>query len=268
LDNSGLYYYGARYYDPTIGRFISADTIVPRTTDPQSLNRFSYCINNPLRYRDPSGHLTFEEYYASMMQYGVVPSADATITERTFTPGPVTTFSAEGTLNAYRPQETAELEPEIATIPIIGHILAVLNIVTLVNPPPPVQIATIDYRSTVEIDYSSDVTTKVSIDVFLRGDGISLTSVSLNAERPQTTTSTNCVSVFGATLPPVKRSLVMNPSDPSGVVPMTWVGPDHYSGSVTMSNSYQALSVDLDFAYSNPYEFAWLNTPQRRIILR
>ncbi len=56
LDSTGLYYYGARYYDPTIGRFISADTIVPNPNDPQSLNRYSYCLNNPLRYIDPSGH--------------------------------------------------------------------------------------------------------------------------------------------------------------------------------------------------------------------
>ena len=53
---SELYYYGARYYDPTIGRFISPDTIVPNPSDPQSLNRYSYCSNNPLRYTDPTGH--------------------------------------------------------------------------------------------------------------------------------------------------------------------------------------------------------------------
>jgi RHS repeat-associated protein len=32
-----LYYYGARYYDPAIGRFISADAIVPDPMNPQSL---------------------------------------------------------------------------------------------------------------------------------------------------------------------------------------------------------------------------------------
>jgi RHS repeat-associated protein len=53
---TGLYFYGARYYDPIIGRFISADTIVQNFSDPQTLNRYSYCINNPLVYRDPSGH--------------------------------------------------------------------------------------------------------------------------------------------------------------------------------------------------------------------
>jgi RHS repeat-associated protein len=56
LDNTGLYYHNARYYDPGIGRFISADTIVPNPANPQCLNRYSYCLNNPLKYVDPSGH--------------------------------------------------------------------------------------------------------------------------------------------------------------------------------------------------------------------
>ncbi len=52
---TGLYYYGARYYDPKLARFISADTIVPDFSDPQTLNRYSYTRNNPLRYVDPTG---------------------------------------------------------------------------------------------------------------------------------------------------------------------------------------------------------------------
>ncbi|MHC1725322.1 MAG: RHS repeat-associated core domain-containing protein [Syntrophobacteraceae bacterium] len=53
---TGLYYYGARYYDPEIGRFISPDSIVQAPGDPQTLNRYSYCRNNPLMYTDPTGH--------------------------------------------------------------------------------------------------------------------------------------------------------------------------------------------------------------------
>ena len=53
---SGLYNYDARLYDPVIGRFISADSIVPDPFNPQSLNRYSYCLNNPLIYVDPTGH--------------------------------------------------------------------------------------------------------------------------------------------------------------------------------------------------------------------
>ena len=51
-----MYYYGARYYDPKLARFINADTIVQDFSDPQTLNRYSYARNNPIIYTDPSGH--------------------------------------------------------------------------------------------------------------------------------------------------------------------------------------------------------------------
>jgi len=57
----GLYDYGARFYDPLLGRFLSADTVVPEPGNPQALNRYSYVLNNPLKYTDPSGHMIFEE---------------------------------------------------------------------------------------------------------------------------------------------------------------------------------------------------------------
>jgi len=53
----GLYDYGARPYAPALGRFLQADTIVPNPADPQSLNRYAYTLNNPLRYTDPTGHI-------------------------------------------------------------------------------------------------------------------------------------------------------------------------------------------------------------------
>jgi RHS repeat-associated protein len=56
LDSTGLYYYNARYYDPQIGRFISADNNVSQPFNPQNLNRYSYCLNNPLKYTNPSGN--------------------------------------------------------------------------------------------------------------------------------------------------------------------------------------------------------------------
>lgn len=52
----GLYNYNARLYDPVIGRFITPDALVPDMYDPQSLNPYVYCRNNPLKYVDPSGH--------------------------------------------------------------------------------------------------------------------------------------------------------------------------------------------------------------------
>jgi RHS repeat-associated protein len=54
--SANLVYYGARYYDPALARFIQPDTIVPNPMDPQSLNRYSYVRNNPVNRIDPTGH--------------------------------------------------------------------------------------------------------------------------------------------------------------------------------------------------------------------
>lgn len=54
---SGLYYFGARYYDPDIGRFITADTdLASDMTEPGAFNRYAYAMGNPVRYIDPTGH--------------------------------------------------------------------------------------------------------------------------------------------------------------------------------------------------------------------
>ena len=45
----------ARYYDPELGRFTQPDNTIPDISNPQSYNRYSYCVNNPLRYTDPDG---------------------------------------------------------------------------------------------------------------------------------------------------------------------------------------------------------------------
>jgi RHS repeat-associated protein len=62
LDNStGLMYYRARYYAHYLNRWLSPDTIVPDQANPQSLNRYSYGLNNPVRYTDPTGHYVCDE---------------------------------------------------------------------------------------------------------------------------------------------------------------------------------------------------------------
>lgn len=53
---TGLYYYGARYYNPALARFVSPDPIEMRLEDPQTLNRYAYARNNPVFYNDPSGY--------------------------------------------------------------------------------------------------------------------------------------------------------------------------------------------------------------------
>jgi RHS repeat-associated protein len=51
-----LYFFQARFYSPRVGRFLSADTLVPSPGNPQSLSRYSYTYNNPLKFIDPTGH--------------------------------------------------------------------------------------------------------------------------------------------------------------------------------------------------------------------
>ena len=63
-----LYDFQARYYDPRLGRFLQADTIVPSPQSPQSFNRFMYCVGNPMRFVDPTGHYSEEEI---MQAFGV-----------------------------------------------------------------------------------------------------------------------------------------------------------------------------------------------------
>ncbi|OPH62160.1 hypothetical protein BC351_02715 [Paenibacillus ferrarius] len=57
-DKVGLQYLRARWYDPSVGRFINKDTYEGQIDNPLSLNLYTYVENNPLTRTDPSGHRT------------------------------------------------------------------------------------------------------------------------------------------------------------------------------------------------------------------
>src|SRR5574340_1504510 len=52
----GLYFYNARWYDPSLGRFIQPDSLVPNPGNPMDWDRYAYVKNNPKEYNDPTGH--------------------------------------------------------------------------------------------------------------------------------------------------------------------------------------------------------------------
>jgi RHS repeat-associated protein len=56
---AGLYFYNARWYDPELGRFIQADSIIPEPGNPLAWDRYSYGFNNPVNSIDPTGHSPF-----------------------------------------------------------------------------------------------------------------------------------------------------------------------------------------------------------------
>ena len=96
----GLLYYNARFYAPGLGRFLSADTIVPNPTNPQSLNRYSYTRNSPLNLIDPTGHRECVNFTQSGQ---CVPMPKVP----TIPKGPMVTFTGNGWSGADQVQITA-----------------------------------------------------------------------------------------------------------------------------------------------------------------
>ncbi|MEE0912509.1 MAG: RHS repeat-associated core domain-containing protein, partial [Paludibacteraceae bacterium] len=57
-EETGLYYYGARYLNPTNGMWLSVDPLWERHIDK---NPYAYCLNNPIRFSDPTGMWEWDE---------------------------------------------------------------------------------------------------------------------------------------------------------------------------------------------------------------
>lgn len=81
LSEFGIINMNGRLYDPILGRFFSPDNYVQLPNFSQSFNRYSYCLNNPLKYTDPSGELfgiddlillgaAYGMYTSAMMAWG------------------------------------------------------------------------------------------------------------------------------------------------------------------------------------------------------
>jgi len=99
----GIQYFGARWYDPSIGRFLSVDPVNYIEGNPFSFNRYAYANNNPYRYVDPDGQLpilvplalAYAAFEAASTAYDAytaavtVTDAQATTTEKAISVGTV-----------------------------------------------------------------------------------------------------------------------------------------------------------------------------------
>ena len=97
-EDTGLTFMRARWYAPGVGRFISADSIVPDASDPQAFNRYSLTLGNPFKYADPTGHFSY------------------LISLRSFAPFDVFGFAYKGDNRGYstRLRDTSRIEQHLA----------------------------------------------------------------------------------------------------------------------------------------------------------
>jgi RHS repeat-associated protein len=68
LDEMGIIHMNGRVFDPLIGRFMSADPFIQAPGNLQSYNRYSYVMNNPLAYTDPSGFSLWTKFRDSVLK--------------------------------------------------------------------------------------------------------------------------------------------------------------------------------------------------------
>ena len=64
LDAFGLINMNGRLYDPVLGRMLSPDNFIQSPGSPMGMNRYMYANNNPLRFTDPSGNATWDQWFA------------------------------------------------------------------------------------------------------------------------------------------------------------------------------------------------------------
>jgi RHS repeat-associated protein len=80
-NETGLDYFGARYYASAQGRFSSTDPLLSsgQLEDPQTWNRYSYTLNNPLRYVDPTGLFTIGSGVSHDEEEQIIAAYDALV---------------------------------------------------------------------------------------------------------------------------------------------------------------------------------------------
>ncbi|PZN81555.1 MAG: hypothetical protein DM484_08290, partial [Candidatus Methylumidiphilus alinenensis] len=99
LPDVGLIHMNGRVYDPTLGRFLSADPQIQAPENLQDYNRYSYVLNNPLVFTDPSGYSWFSNFMKSTV--GKIITIAAVITISVLTYGATAPYFASLTGSAF-----------------------------------------------------------------------------------------------------------------------------------------------------------------------
>lgn len=68
-----------RFYDPLLARFLSPDNYVQEPDNSQNFNRYSYCLNNPLKYTDPSGEFAIGSLLIGMLSGALIGAGTSAI---------------------------------------------------------------------------------------------------------------------------------------------------------------------------------------------
>ena len=72
-----------RVYDPVLGRFLSPDKYVQEGDNSQNYNSYSYCLNNPRKYADPSGNVFVLDDFIAITAMGAMMGAmNATMSDK------------------------------------------------------------------------------------------------------------------------------------------------------------------------------------------
>jgi len=140
----GLYYYVARWYDPALGRFLSADSIIPGAGNPIAWDRYAGMGNNPIRFKDPTGHA---QACADGDLAGGCGSAGVFVPKPTSTPTPgliwkgvpTATPTITPTVTASPTSTTAPVLKPAATTP--GPVYGQGPTTTPTPPPPNLEVA-------------------------------------------------------------------------------------------------------------------------------
>jgi RHS repeat-associated protein len=123
---SGLDNFGKRYYASSMGRFSSTDPGPYIWRDPQTLNRYAYTRNNPLRYVDPTGmyFVVAAEMQAQVKQYisTMLRSPKGAAMIRAISANPKPNFFSQGTLDRHQVPGTNQIAvTNGTTTPIAGN---------------------------------------------------------------------------------------------------------------------------------------------------